>query len=40
MKLGVGVAISATLRDINAAAAKITVQGARYLEHPQKLVGR
>ena len=28
------------LRDINAAAAKITVQGARYPEHLQKLVGR
>jgi aryl-alcohol dehydrogenase-like predicted oxidoreductase len=28
------------LRDINAAAEKITVQGARYPEHLQKLVGR
>jgi aryl-alcohol dehydrogenase-like predicted oxidoreductase len=28
------------LRDINAAAARITVQGARYPEHIQKLVGR
>jgi len=28
------------LRDINAAAAKITVQGERYPEHLQKLVGR
>jgi len=28
------------LSDINAAAAKITVQGARYPEHMQKLVGR
>ncbi|HWA10486.1 MAG TPA: aldo/keto reductase [Opitutaceae bacterium] len=28
------------LRDINAAAAKIAVQGARYPEHLQKLVGR
>jgi aryl-alcohol dehydrogenase-like predicted oxidoreductase len=28
------------LRDINAAAAKITVQGARYPEHLLKLVGR
>jgi len=28
------------LRDINASAAKITVQGARYPEHLQKLVGR
>ena len=28
------------LRDINAAAAKITVQGARYPEHLQKMVGR
>ena len=28
------------LRDINTAAAKITVQGARYPEHLQKLVGR
>ena len=31
---------AADLRDINAAAAKITVQGARYPEHLQKLVGR
>ncbi len=28
------------LRDIDAAAAKITVQGARYPAHLQKLVGR
>jgi aryl-alcohol dehydrogenase-like predicted oxidoreductase len=28
------------LRDLTAAAAKITVQGARYPEHLQKLVGR
>ncbi len=28
------------LRDINAAAAKITLQGARYPEHLQKMVGR
>jgi phage FluMu protein gp41 len=28
------------LRDIKAAAEKITVEGARYPEHLQKLVGR
>jgi len=28
------------LREINAAADKITLQGARYPEHLQKLVGR
>ena len=30
----------ADLREINAAADKITLQGARYPEHLQKLVGR
>ncbi len=28
------------LREIDSAAAKITVQGARYPEHLQRLVGR
>jgi aryl-alcohol dehydrogenase-like predicted oxidoreductase len=28
------------LRDINAAASKITVQGARYPEHIEKMTGR
>jgi len=28
------------LREINASSAKITLQGARYPEHLQKLIGR
>ena len=36
-----GVTLSAEeLREIDAASAKVTVQGARYPEHLQKLVGR
>jgi diketogulonate reductase-like aldo/keto reductase len=31
---------SEDLRDIEDAASKVTVQGARYPEHLQKLVGR
>lgn len=32
--------LSADLREIDGAVAKISVQGARYPEHLQKLVGR